>query len=100
MASPRLPKHKEKRKADRLPGREVAQLYIGILTAPIKQLRGFERTDVLQVGESMEVEFALQRRVLSVWNVEAQGWGLQRGNFGIWIGASSRDVRLSGELVV
>ena len=83
-----------------VPGREVAQLYVGIPNSPLKQLRGFERTDVLEVRESMAVEFALQRRDLSIWNVEVQEWELQRGRFGVWIGASSRDVRLSGELVV
>jgi beta-glucosidase len=84
----------------RVPGHEVAQLYLGVPNAPQKQLRGFERVGILQPGESREVEFALDRRDLSVWNVTAQAWELQRGTYKIWVGASSRDVRLQGGIVV
>ncbi|KAI8941426.1 hypothetical protein NX059_002648 [Plenodomus lindquistii] len=83
-----------------LPGREVAQLYLGIQNAPVKQLRGFTRTEILQEGESTEVEFILQRRDLSVWNVHAQTWEVQRGRYAVWVGASSRDAKLEGAIVV
>jgi beta-glucosidase len=81
-------------------GHEVAQLYLGIPTAPQKQLRGFERVGKLQPGESREVEFTLDRRDLSVWNVTAQAWELQRGEYAVWVGASSRDIRQEGVIVV
>ncbi|KAF1920656.1 beta-glucosidase-like protein [Ampelomyces quisqualis] len=81
-------------------GHEVAQLYLGVPNAPAKQLRGFERVGMLQPGESRQVEFALDRRDLSIWNVTAQGWEVQRGTYGIWVGASSRDIRQEGEIVV
>lgn len=81
-------------------GHEVAQLYLGVPNAPEKQLRGFERVGLLQPGESTEVEFALDRRDLSIWNVEAQGWELQKGSYKVWVGASSQDVRQHGEIVV
>jgi beta-glucosidase len=81
-------------------GHEVAQLYLGVPNAPVKQLRGFERVGILQPGESTEVEFALDRRDLSIWNVEAQEWEVQRGTYKVWVGASSRDVKQEGEIVV
>jgi beta-glucosidase len=81
-------------------GHEVAQLYLGVPNAPVKQLRGFERVGILQSGESREVEFALDRRDLSIWSVEAQDWELQRGTYKVWVGASSRDVKQEGEIVV
>jgi beta-glucosidase len=81
-------------------GHEVAQLYLGVPNAPAKQLRGFERVGILQPGESREVEFALDRRDLSIWNVTAQGWELQKGTYGVWVGASSRDIRQEGGIVV
>jgi beta-glucosidase len=81
-------------------GHEVAQLYLGVPDAPQRQLRGFERVGILQPGESRQVEFALDRRDLSVWNVGAQKWELQRGAYKVWVGASSRDVRVEGEIVV
>jgi len=81
-------------------GHEVAQLYLGVPNAPKKQLRGFERVGLLQPGESREVEFALSRRDLSIWNTTAQAWELQRGSYAVRVGASSRDIRQQGEIVV
>ncbi|KAF2125849.1 glycoside hydrolase family 3 protein [Dothidotthia symphoricarpi CBS 119687] len=81
-------------------GHEVAQLYLGVPNAPQRQLRGFERVGILQPGESKEVQFALTRRDISVWNVVTQGWEIQRGRFAVWVGASSRDVRAEGKVVV
>ena len=78
---------------------EVPQLYVGIPTAPAKQLRGFERVHV-PCNESVRVSFALTRRDLSVWDVVAQKWRLQRGSYPVYVGASSRDVRLQGSLEV
>jgi beta-glucosidase len=81
-------------------GHEVAQLYLGVPNAPERQLRGFERVGLLQPGQSCEVEFPIQRRDLSVWNVVAQKWELQKGSYKVWVGASSRDLRVEGEIVV
>jgi beta-glucosidase len=81
-------------------GHEVVQLYLGVPNAPKRQLRGFERVGLLQPGESRVVTFALDRRDLSIWNVESQGWELQRGSYRVWVGASSRDVRQEGEIMV
>jgi beta-glucosidase len=35
-----------------------------------------------------------------VWNVAAQQWELQRGTYKVWVGASSRDIKQEGEIVV
>ncbi|XP_014550271.1 glycoside hydrolase family 3 protein [Bipolaris victoriae FI3] len=78
---------------------EVAQLYLGIPGAPAKQLRGFEKMP-LEAGESTTVSFGLTRRDLSVWDTVKQSWVLQKGNYMIYIGASSRDIRLSGSLTI
>ncbi|KAK3628359.1 hypothetical protein LTR56_018627 [Elasticomyces elasticus] len=80
-------------------GHEVPQLYISIPTAPVRQLRGFERV-YLASNESATVSFPLTRRDLSVWDVVAQQWRLQHSNYPIVVGASSRDVRLSGTINV
>lgn len=81
-------------------GHEVVQLYLGVLNAPERQLRGFECVGLLQPGESQEVEFALDRRDLSVWNVVAQKWELQRGTYKVWVGASSRDLRVEDHILI
>ncbi|KAL7621870.1 hypothetical protein AAE478_007370 [Parahypoxylon ruwenzoriense] len=80
-------------------GAEVAQLYVGIPNGPAKQLRGFAKP-VLEPGESTIVEFELTRRDLSTWDVVAQNWLLQEGDYGIFVGSSSRDLPLAGTLTI
>ncbi|KAI0126114.1 glycosyl hydrolase family 3 N terminal domain-containing protein [Xylariales sp. AK1849] len=77
-------------------GREVAQLYVEIPGAgvPVKQLRGFEKP-LVKAGESLSVEFGLTRRDLSIWDVVAQKWMLQAGEYGVLVGRSSRDLPLA-----
>lgn len=81
-------------------GEEIAQLYIGIPhDAPEKQLRGFEKVK-LAPGQQAEVVFELTRRDLSVWDVVSQSWILQEGEYKIYAGASSRDIRWKGTFSV
>ncbi|KAI0016551.1 glycoside hydrolase family 3 protein [Xylariomycetidae sp. FL0641] len=82
-------------------GAEVAQLYVGIPgdDVPVRQLRGFAKP-TLNATDSATVEFPLTRRDLSVWDVEAQKWRLEPGEYGIWVGASSRDLPLKGSLTI
>ena len=82
-------------------GAEVAQLYLGIPEAgePARQLRGFDRVP-LEPGESRTVRFGLTRRDLSFWDVVAQQWRIPAGEFGVFVGASSRDFRLNGTFTV
>lgn len=79
--------------------KEVAQLYVHIPSGPVKLLRGFEKVEVAP-GESRTVKFSLMRRDLSEWNVVEQAWVLQQGAYKMWVGASSRNLPLEGELVV
>ncbi|KAL1638696.1 hypothetical protein SLS58_008728 [Diplodia intermedia] len=83
-------------------GHEVAQLYVTYPAAadePVRQLRGFERVWV-PAGETRDVVFELRRRDLSVWDVAAQEWRVERGMYGVAVGASSRDLRVQGSIVV
>ncbi|KAM0668349.1 hypothetical protein ACQRIU_001911 [Beauveria bassiana] len=80
-------------------GAEVVQLYVGIPGAPRRQLRGYDKVR-LRPGESRTATFALTRRDLSVWNVEAQQWQLQRGSYTIEVGTSSRNLPLKLSLKI
>ncbi|GAW19816.1 hypothetical protein ANO14919_093070 [Xylariales sp. No.14919] len=80
-------------------GAEVAQLYVGIPGAPVKQLRGFEKPFV-NVSSSATVSFRVNRRDLSVWDVVAQKWALQRGDYEVLVGSSSRQLPLRGVLSI
>lgn len=78
-----------------LDGDEVAQLYLGIPNGPIRQLRGFDKVRIV-AGEMVPVAFPLTRRDLSVWDVTAQQWHLQEGEYKVCVGRSSRDLPLTG----
>ncbi|KAI1203373.1 glycosyl hydrolase family 3 N terminal domain-containing protein [Nemania serpens] len=80
-------------------GAEVAQLYVGIPGAPARQLRGFEKV-FLNISAGEALRFELTRRDLSVWDVVAQKWALQRGNYTVFVGASSRLLPLQGVLSI
>ncbi|RYP93284.1 hypothetical protein DL770_000573 [Monosporascus sp. CRB-9-2] len=80
-------------------GAEVAQLYLAIPNRPPKQLRGFGKV-ALDPGESAEVTFELTRRDFSVWDAVTQEWQIQEGDYTIFVGASSRDIRLTHNLKV
>lgn len=76
-------------------GADVAQLYLGLpeaADAPAKQLRGFVKV-FLEPGETKPVEFILQRRDLSVWDVDEQAWRLHGGSYTAYLARSSRDVQ-------
>jgi hypothetical protein len=64
---------------------------------PPSMLRGFQIVE-LKAGESKQVSMDLSRYDLSVWDVTRQGWAKMQGSVGVWVGASSRDVRLQGSL--
>ncbi|KAJ9657040.1 hypothetical protein H2201_008317 [Coniosporium apollinis] len=76
----------------RAEGAEVAQL-------PPRQLRGFQKLR-LRPGQSKTARFELRRRDISYWDVGMQKWVVPKGHFGVVVGASSRDARLNGTIVV
>jgi len=82
-------------------GSEVAQLYVGIPSsdAPVRQLRGFAK-ETIAAGGSVTVDFNVTRRDLSVWDVAAQKWKLQTGDYKVSVGRSSRDLPLVGTLTL
>ncbi|KAK1148089.1 hypothetical protein N8T08_010727 [Aspergillus melleus] len=77
-------------------GAEVAQLYLGLPdsapTTPPKQLRGFDKLE-LSPGQSAQASFELTRRDLSYWDVALQKWVVPSGEFTVYVGSSSRDIR-------
>jgi beta-glucosidase len=82
-------------------GTEVAQIY---LSAPawgsVKRLAGWARMH-LTPGEVRMVTVTLDphsdEHPLSTWNREAREWRMGNGEYQLYVGASSRDVRLVGQ---
>ncbi|KAH6663512.1 beta-glucosidase [Halenospora varia] len=87
-----------------LAGATVPQLYLTLPSSapagtPPKQLRGFEKVH-LAAGASETVQFSLMRRDLSYWDTTAQQWLIPSGEFGLSVGFSSRDIKLTGSMAV
>ena len=83
-------------------GDEVVQLYIHDVLAsvarPVLQLEGFRRVH-LEAGEEREVTFDLTPEQLQMLDANMR-WVVEPGAFRVMVGASSKDIRLRGELVV
>ena len=79
-------------------GAEVVQLYVRDLvssvTTPVKTLRGFEKV-YLKRGETKRVTMHIAADDLKLWNQEMQ-FVLEPGEFEVYVGSSSEDVRLKG----
>jgi beta-glucosidase len=83
-------------------GAEVPQLYLGYpasTNSPPKQLRGFTKLK-LGAGESGTATFELRRRDMSFWDERTGKWTVASGEYEVFVGASSRDVRLTGKITV
>ena len=79
-------------------GTEVVQMYLGFPPSagePPKNLKGF-RHITLAAGAIAKIKFDLDDRSKSVWDVRKHDWVVATGIFRVYVGASSRDVRLSG----
>ncbi len=81
-------------------GDEVVQLYLrddlASLARPVMQLKGFERISLLK-GESRRVRFRVPVEELGFLNQQLERV-VEPGFFRVMIGASSRDIRLKGDL--
>ena len=76
-------------------GATVAQVYVGeknpSVTRPVKELKAFEKV-MLNAGESKVVELELAKDAFAFWNPETKEWTINKGEFDIYIGESSKDI--------
>ncbi|MCC6288055.1 MAG: beta-glucosidase BglX [Chitinophagaceae bacterium] len=79
-------------------GKEVVQLYIrdlvGSITRPVKELKGFQKIE-LKAGESKTVSFAITVEDLKFYNSDLK-FVAEPGDFKLFIGTNSRDVKEAG----
>ncbi|MCX6329499.1 MAG: glycoside hydrolase family 3 C-terminal domain-containing protein, partial [Bacteroidia bacterium] len=82
---------------------EVAQLYVSFpeskVERPGKALKGFKRVFVPK-GGTVTVSIPIKAEDLQYWDIHKQKWVLETGKVKFFIGSSSVDERLNGELAV
>jgi beta-glucosidase len=86
------------RNTGRRDGIEVAQVYVGPspdlrLDQAVRVLGGYRRL-ALRAGERRRVTVVIKEGALSSWDVQRHDWVLGTGRRTVWVGASSRDLRL------
>ncbi len=86
-----------------LAGKEIVQVYVhpesNTAFRPQAELKGFAKV-ALQPGEAQEVTVELPPRAFAFYNTNLQDWQVEAGDYEIWVGASSRDIRLRGGVTV
>lgn len=82
-------------------GKEICQVYVRDPECSVfkaeKELKGFEKVFV-KAGETVDVSVTLNKRSFSFYNTETKDWYAEAGKYEILVGASSRDIRLKGEV--
>lgn len=80
-----------------LTGAETVQLYIKDVDSnvkrPPKELKGFKKVK-LKPKEKISIKFTLKKKHLSFYNEKKHCWITEKGEFRIYICASSQDIRL------
>jgi len=88
----------------KMAGKEVVQLYLSApstaIEKPVHELKGFAKTKLLQPGESQMVTFELDERSLASYWSGIDAWVVDKGEYTVQIGASSKDIRLNARFHV
>jgi len=79
-----------------LAGAEVVQVYLtypSVFEEPPQVLRGFKKVQI-GAGETASIDFELTEKDISIWNTDKRAWSVASGDFNLFVGASSGDLRL------
>ena len=84
-------------------GTEIVQLYVAKknseLFRPARELKGFARV-TLAPGEKQRITITLDDKAFRFWNVKANRWEIEGGEYELLVGASVEDIRLCEKISV
>jgi beta-glucosidase len=78
-------------------GKEIAQFYIGApgvsMAKPVKELKGYGKTQLLQPGASEELSVEFDAMSLASYDDATGNWVVEPGRYDVYFAASSKDIR-------
>lgn len=84
-------------------GTEIVQLYVAKKNSELfrsaKELKGFARV-TLAPGEKQRITIMLDDKAFRFWNVKANRWEIEGGEYELLVGASVEDIRLCEKISV
>ena len=84
-------------------GAEIVQLYVAKKNSeifrPARELKGFARV-TLAPGEKQRITIMLDDKAFRFWNVKANRWEIEGGEYELLVGASVEDIRLCEKISV
>jgi beta-glucosidase len=79
-----------------LAGKEVVQLYVSApgksLNKPVRELKAFAKTNLLQPGESQAITLKLSGKDLASFDETISGWAIEAGQYSAYITGSPNDI--------
>lgn len=84
-------------------GKETAQVYVSApknkqMEKPLKELKAFSKTRLLQPGESQTLQMQIPVQRLASWSEATHEWLNDSGIYTIQVGASSADIKGKGTI--
>ncbi|MFT3898780.1 MAG: glycoside hydrolase family 3 C-terminal domain-containing protein [Gordonia sp. (in: high G+C Gram-positive bacteria)] len=84
-------------------GLDVVQAYVSVndsaVTRPVRELKGFAKVAVAK-GATVPVTITIDRDDLAYWDIRHHQYLVEGGTYTVAVGASSRDLRLTGTVDV
>ncbi|WP_134087934.1 glycoside hydrolase family 3 C-terminal domain-containing protein [Olivibacter sp. XZL3] len=78
-------------------GREVVQVYLRApgksMHKPTKELKAFAKTNLLAPGETQQVNIQLGPSALASFDSQTSAWEVEAGQYELYFGSSSQDIR-------
>lgn len=86
-------------------GKEIVQIYVKapceiITDKPVKELKAFGKTGLLQVGEKETLSFKIPVQDLASYDEASSSWVVDNGIYAFMAGASSSDIRQKKEIEI
>ncbi len=85
-------------------GKEVVQIYVscpqGRLPKEFRRLACFGKTNLLKPGETQKMKLSFALYQMASYSEELAAWILEKGTYGIWLGASLENAELAGSVIL